>query len=119
MGAQSTLQITYEAAQKAFQDVAGEKFSRAVHERLGEKDFERLLDHMLSDSLYNVSLIDQAHMDEAWDDYYARTFGNYDPSGSTLRYQLECEIKEKGLGHAVECFRRLDTPSRRLPSVRY
>lgn len=119
MGAQSTLHVTYEAARKAFQDVVGEKFSRTVHERLGEKDFERLLDHVLSDSLYNVLLIDQARMDEAWDDYYARTFGNYDPSGATLRYQLECEIKEKGLGHALECFRRVATPSGRSPSVRY
>lgn len=119
MGAQSTLHVTPEAAQKVFQEVVGDALGQAVLRQVDEKGFEKLLDYVLSDSLYNVLLIDQAHMDEAMGDYYKRTFGNYDSSGSTLRYQLECEIKEKGIGHALECLRRVATPARRAPSVRY
>lgn len=117
MGAQSTLHVTPQAAQKAFREVFGEALGQAVVRQLGESGFEKLLDDVLSDSLYNVLLIGQDQMDEAWADHYKRTFGNYDPSGSTLRFQLESELKDKGLRHVQDCLRRvLVRPAPRRPS---
>lgn len=107
MGAQSTLHVTPQAAQKAFGEVFGEALGQAVVRKLGESGFEKLLDDVLSDSLYNVLLIGQNQMDEAWADYYKRTFGNYDPSGSTLRFELQDQLKNRGLEHVWVCFRRI------------
>lgn len=107
MGVQSTLHVTDTVAKKIFEEIAGETAAALVLRRLDDAGFEKLLDRLLSESFYNVLLIDQESMDTAWANPYSRQFGNYDPSGSTLRFQLERQMEERGPDHLMNCFKRV------------
>lgn len=113
MGVQSTLHVTDTVAKKVFEEIAGETVAALVLSNLDDAGFEKLLDRMLDNSFYNVLFIDQESMDKAWENPYSRQFGNYDPSGSTLRFQLEQQLEERGPGHLMNCFKRVtSSPSR-------
>lgn len=113
MGVQSTLHVTDTVAKKVFEEIAGETVAALVLRRLDDDGFEKLLDRLLSESFYNVLLIDQESMDKAWANPYSRQFGNYDPSGSTLRFQLEQQLESCGPEHLMNCFKRvISTPPR-------
>lgn len=115
MGVQSTLHVTDTVAKKIFEEIAGETVAALVLRRLDDAGFEKLLDRLLSESFYNVLLIDQESMDKAWANPNSRQFGNYDPSGSTLRFQLEQQLEEREPGHLMNCFKRVassPSPSR-------
>lgn len=113
MGIQSTLHVTEESARKAYQKVINPAADDAFFRHHGTKHFEKMLDWILSDTLYNVLLIDQASMDKALADYYSRTFGSYDSDGSTLRYELERVVRSQGMRFVHSQLARLEASEAR------
>lgn len=96
MGAHSTIHVTQAAARRAFRLAINPNIPDTFFRDLGSENFEKLLDHILYDRLYNVVFVDQNTMDLKRLDPYARQFGNYDADGSEIRYHIGCAIEQKG-----------------------